>query len=196
MPESDDELIARLLIKDEGAYRLVISRHHGAMVRLARGIVGAGIAEDVVQESWVKAIGGLSRFERRSNLRSWLLRIVRNEAISRLRQQARLPEHESLDCDGLDERFGEGGQWRVPPAAWAQETPESLLAAKQLRSVIERGLSSLPEMQRTVLTLRDGEGLSFGEICNILEISASHARVLLHRGRSRLWALIDEHQRS
>lgn len=195
MHEEDAKLVPKLLAGDEGAYRLAVSIYHGAMIRLARAIAGQAIAEEIVQEAWIKAIGALAAFEGRSSLRLWLLRIVRNEAISRLRQKARTPETDGLDDEALSNRYDENGGWRTPPAIWSLDTPEAILAAKDMRNVIEKALDALPAMQRSVLTLRDIEGLQFEEICNILDLSASNARVLLHRARRHLWGAIDDYQR-
>lgn len=189
----DAELLQRLLSGEQSAFLTMVRNHHAAMRRFARTIVGEASAEEVVQEAWLKFIAGLRNFEARASLKSWLLRIVRNEAISRLRQEAREPATES--ADELDERFGPDGSWRSPPAIWSVDTPEALLAAKDMQAVIDRALAAMPVQQRAVLTLKDTEGLSFDEICNILDISASNARVLLHRGRRRLWSAIDDYQK-
>ncbi len=189
----DAELLPRLLSGEKGAFRALVLNHHAAMTRFARTIVGDTSAEEVVQEAWLKVIGALPKFELRSSLRSWLLRIVRNEAIDRLRKEAREPETDSGDA--LDERHNLDGSWSKPPAIWSAETPEALLAVKDMRAIIEKVLDKMPTTQRAVLTLKDVEGLSFEDICNILEISASNARVLLHRGRRRLWSTIDEYQK-
>jgi RNA polymerase sigma-70 factor (ECF subfamily) len=189
----DAELLPRLLSGDKRAFRALVLNHHAAMTRFARTIVGDASAEEVVQEAWLKVIGALPKFELRSSLRSWLLRIVRNEAIDRLRKEARKTAVESEDA--LNERYSRDGSWSSPPAVWSAETPEALLAVKDMRAIIENALGKMPTTQRAVLTLKDVERLSFEEICNILEISASNARVLLHRGRRRLWSAIDEYQK-
>jgi RNA polymerase sigma-70 factor, ECF subfamily len=185
----DAELLQRLLSGEAGAFRAMVRNHHAAMKRFARAIVGEASAEEVVQDAWLKVVAGLRHFEGRASLRSWLLRIVRNEAISRLRKEAREPETES--AEGFEERYGPDGGWISPPAIWSAETPEALLAAKDMRAIIAKTLEDIPMQQRAVVTLKDVEGLAFNEICNVLEISASNARVLLHRGRRRLWSTID-----
>jgi RNA polymerase sigma-70 factor (ECF subfamily) len=192
--EGDSELLPRLLVGEEEAYRALVSAHHGAMVGLARAIVGDAVAEEVVQEAWLKAMGALAAFEARSSLRVWLLRIVRNEAISRRRAGARLPEHDRLDDTLFAERFAADGHWRPAPALWSLDTPEALLVEKELMGVVDAALGAMPVMQRAVLTLKDVEGLSFEQVCNILDISSSNARVLLHRARRRLWAAIEAYQ--
>jgi RNA polymerase sigma-70 factor (ECF subfamily) len=194
MTDPDDELLPQLLAGEESAYRSLVTANHRTMLRLARAVVGPEAAEEVVQEAWIKAMAALPAFERRSPLRIWLLRIVRNAAIGRLRREARAPETESLDNDARADRYSEDGSWRVPPSAWSLDTPEALLAAGELESVIESTLAAMPEVQRAAITLRDIEGLSFDEICNVLDVSASNARVLLHRARRRLWHAIDTYQ--
>jgi RNA polymerase sigma-70 factor, ECF subfamily len=186
-------LLQRLLAGEKGAFRALVLNHHTAMTRFARAIVGDASAEEVVQEAWLKVVGALPRFELRSSLRSWLLRIVRNEAINRLRKEAREPatEHD----DALEERYNPDGNWRSPPAIWSADTPEALLAAKDMKAIIDKALDEMPTRQRAVLTLKGVEGLSFEDVGSILEISASNARVLLHRGRRRLWSAIDDYQK-
>jgi RNA polymerase sigma-70 factor (ECF subfamily) len=173
--------------------RALVRSHNAAMKRFARTIVGDASAEEVVQEAWLRVVGAVHSFEGRASLRSWLLRIVRNEAISRLRSEARQIETES--ADGLDERYRPDGGWRSPPAIWSVETPEALLALKDMRAIIDKTLAAMPATQRAVLILKNVEGLSFAEICSSLDITARNARVLLHRGRRRLWSAIDGYQK-
>ncbi|HYB09592.1 MAG TPA: RNA polymerase sigma factor [Alphaproteobacteria bacterium] len=195
MNPEDTALLPRLLRNEAAAYRTLVERHHGALRRLARAIVGDALAEEVAQETWIKAIAALPSFEGRSSLRSWLLRIARNEAIDRLRKESRTGESESLEDEVLVDRFAPDGHWRPPPAIWSHETPEALLATRELAAVIDAALHAMPARQRSVLTLRDMDGLDFDEICNILDIPASSVRVLLHRARQRLWMAIDAHER-
>jgi RNA polymerase sigma-70 factor, ECF subfamily len=194
MNPEDTELLPRLLRGEEAAYRALVAAHHGAMRRLARAIVGDALAEEVVQEAWIKAIAALHSFEGRSSLRPWLFRILRNEAIDRLRKESRVLESESLEGEVLVDRFAPDGHWRPPPSIWSNETPESLLAARELAAVIEAAVQTMPATQRAVLTLRDMDGLPFEEICNILDVSASSVRVYLHRARQRVWMAIDAHE--
>ncbi|MDE2227764.1 MAG: RNA polymerase sigma factor [Alphaproteobacteria bacterium] len=189
---ADADPLPPLRAGDETAIRSLVSTYHAAMVRFARTIVGDAGAEEIVQEAWLKVIRALPTFAGRSSLRTWLFAIVRNEAISRLRQDARQPA--TVSTDELSDRFEPDGAWRTPPAAWSLDTPEAALASKDMRDVVARALEGMPATQRAVVTLRDIEGLSFEDISNILVISASNARVLLHRGRQRLWTAIEEYQ--
>lgn len=187
-----DELMSRLRAGDEAAIRTLVSTYHASMVRFAR-TMARDDAEDIVQEAWLKIMRALQGFEGRSSLRTWLFAIVRNEALSRLRQDARRPQ--TTGADEFEDRFGSDGEWHTPPAAWSFDTPEALLASKDMQDLIARTLEGLPPAQRAAVTLRDIEGLSFEEIGNILVISPSNARVLLHRARQLLWAAIDRYQK-
>ncbi|WP_455217767.1 RNA polymerase sigma factor [Kaarinaea lacus] len=191
---SDDELIPKLLAQDEVAYAQVVNAYHGLMVHFARAIVGEAIADEVAQEAWVAVLRALPKFQRRSSLKTWILRIVSNTAKSRLRHESR-----SVSLEGnFDEpivdpaRFKPNAHWSSPPAMWHGETPDALLSSTELRECIDRALDSLPPMQRAAVTLRDMQGLDMETICKILEISESNGRVLLHRGRSCIQMAIEE----
>ena len=196
----DEVLIPKLLEKDESAYREVVKAYHGMMVYVARSIVGEAIADEVAQESWVSVMRALPNFERRSSLKTWILRIVSNTAKSRLRHESRtvnVDDFETLNEPVLNSsRFDHRGHWASPPSVWHGDSPESLLAGTQLQSVIDKALNNLPAIQRSVVTLRDIQGLDMDSICKILDVSESNARVLLHRARSQVREAIDKYQKS
>lgn len=195
---SDDELIPRLLAGDNVAYTQVVTAYHGLMIYLAKAIVGESIADEVAQESWVSVMRALPKFEGRSSLKTWILRIVSNTAKSRLRHESR-----SVSLDGfLDEqpivdpaRFKTNEHWSNPPPMWHADSPDALLASSQLRECIHAALSALPPTQRAALTLRDMQSFDMETICKILEVSESNGRVLLHRARSSIQQAIDEHEK-
>jgi len=194
---ADAELIPKLLAGDETAYAQVVRAYHGLMIHLARAIVGEAFADEVAQEAWVAVLRALPRFERRSSLKTWILRIVSNTAKSRLRHESRSV---SLD-DTMSEqpivdpaRFKSNAHWASPPAMWHADTPDALLASSQLRSCIDAALRALPPMQRAVVSLRDMQGMDMETICKVLEVSESNGRVLLHRARSRIQQAIEEHE--
>jgi RNA polymerase sigma-70 factor (ECF subfamily) len=194
---SDDELIPKLIANDETAYNQVVNAYHGLMVHFARAIVGEAIADEVAQEAWVAVLRALPKFERRSSLKTWILRIVSNTAKSRLRHESR-----SVSLDGnLDQpvidpsRFRPNAHWANPPKMWHADTPEELLSSDELKTCIDKALAALPPMQRAAVALRDMQGLDMETICNILDISESNGRVLLHRGRSSVQMAIEEHEK-
>jgi len=192
---SDDELIPRLLAHEEAAYTQVVSAYHGLMVHLARAIVGTAIADEVAQEAWLAVIKALPRFERRSSLKTWILRIVSNTAKTRLRHESRTVSLEDTlgDQANVDpSQFNTSGRWASPPTVWHADTPDDLLASQELRACIDTALRALPPLQRATLTLRDMQGLNMESICKVLEVSESNGRVLLHRARNRVQAAIEE----
>lgn len=198
MAKFDAELLPRLFAGEEQAYRALISANHRAMLAVARAGGGPAAAEVIAQEAWNKAISALPTFDGRSPLRIWLLRIAHRVAISRSsspKSPARARKTESIYGDALANRFNPDGSWRLPPSAWSLDTPETLLAVAELRSAIDEALAAMPEMQRAVIALKDIEGLSLGDICNVLDILASDARALLRRARQSLWAALDRHHK-
>ncbi|MFV3414422.1 RNA polymerase sigma factor [Pseudomonas nitroreducens] len=190
----DSELLSRLLAGDQQAFRTLVATFQGAMRAVAIAIVGAAHADEVVQDAWLAAVRNLDGFQGRSSLKTWLLTITANTAKSRLRKVRRdvsldeLPApHGSID----DSRFAADGHWSPAPLAWHEDSPEALLAEDELRQCLENTLLSLSELQRSVLLLRERQGLELEEICNLLEVSLSNVRVLLHRARLKVFASVE-----
>jgi len=194
VPADDNELLSRLLAGDQQAFRTLVATYQGAMRAVAIAIVGSAHADEVVQDAWLAAVRNLDGFQGRSSLKTWLLTITANTAKSRLRKVRRdvslddLPApHGSLD----DSRFAADGHWSTAPLAWHEDSPEALLAEDELRECLEKTLLSLSELQRSVLLLRERQGLELDEICNLLEVSLSNVRVLLHRARLKVFATVE-----
>lgn len=195
----DEDKLARIRAGDKTLFADLVREHHRALIALVVPIVGASEAEEVVQNAWFKAHRGIGSFEGRSKIRSWLARIVINEAKLQLRQRKK--ELLFTDCqadegedDALSDRFSPNGSWQSPPREWDMDTPENLLMREDLRDCLEELLEALPSNQRAVLELRDTAGLSFEEICNELPLSTSNVRVVLHRARSRVFKLVDHYE--
>jgi len=195
----DDALVDRILAGDKAALRLLVEREHTTLIRFARAITrDQDLAEEVVQDSWVRIHRGLARFEKRSSLRTWMARIVINRAKTLAVRAARwvpLDSEAEAHEDPIDPGcFSARGFWTPSraPTRWHAETPERLLDRQQLRAAIEAQIEGLPAGQRAVLTLRDLEGWNSEEVCNALEISESNQRVLLHRARARVRAALEE----
>lgn len=193
---SEQELISKLIDGDEAAFRDIVMALHVPMTYVARAIVGQDAAADVVQDAWIMAIKALPSFEGRSSLKTWLLSIVANAAKGRLRKEARVVAMgDAQDIENLDnQRFTDDGRWANPPRLWHVDTPERILGSEQLREQIFKAIDELPPTQRAVLVLRDMEEVALSDICNILAISDSNCRVLLHRARTRLWQIIEQLQ--
>ncbi|MBI4715922.1 MAG: sigma-70 family RNA polymerase sigma factor [Nitrospirae bacterium] len=195
----ESRLLEALRRGDEEAFSTLLDRHHGSLLRLAMNFVqGRDVAEEVVQETWRGVLEGLDRFEGRSSLKTWIFRILVNRAKSRGVRESRTVPFSSLAGSGEGDEepavnperfFNQGpraGHWIAPPHSWDAETPERLLLSKESREYIERAIAALPDGQRVVILMRDVEGIDSGEVCNILGISETNQRVLLHRARSKV----------
>ena len=198
-PLEETHLLDRLRSGDEAAFASLVDRHHNSLLRLAMAYVSdRSIAEEVVQETWIGVLEGLDRFEGRSSLKTWIFRILTNKAKTRSIRESRHVSFSPLGSadDGSDEpvvnpaRFQQTGywvdHWAVLPAKWEEVTPEKLLLSKESGLYIEKAIDTLPLSQKQVLVMRDVEGISAEEVCNILGLSETNQRVLLHRARSKV----------
>ncbi|MGH3208976.1 MAG: RNA polymerase sigma factor, partial [Trebonia sp.] len=184
--DADVSLLRRLRDGDEQAFVALVERYHSSMLRLALSFVSSqAVAEEVVQDTWLAVLRGLSRFEERSSLRTWLFTILVNRARTTGVREARTVPVADAGPAVDASRFGPSGAWAVPPEHWVEEAENRIDAAK-LSQLLRGGLDGLPGRQREVVLLRDVEGLSSTEVCDVLAISEANQRVLLHRGRSKL----------
>jgi RNA polymerase sigma-70 factor, ECF subfamily len=195
---SDAELVTALLAGDSGAFSDVVAAMAPTMARVARTIVRSeALVDEVVQEAWLAILHALPRFEGRSSLRTWMLRILVNRARTRAVREARSVPFSALGNEDDDDvvspdRFDAHGHWRAPIASWSAD-PEALASDRQVVSLVEAAIEHLPERQRLVLVLRDVEGWSSDEVRNALELSETNQRVLLHRARAKVRAAIEPH---
>lgn len=184
---------------DESAFSILVERHHSALLRLAMAHVSdRSIAEEVVQETWIGVMEGLDRFEGRSSLKTWIFRILTNKAKTRGVRESRHVSFSPLAAadDGSDEPAVESarfrttghwaGYWASYPPPWDENTPEKLLLSKEGTTFLEQAIEALPPKLRQIIIMRDVEGLNSEEACNVLGISETNQRVLLHRARSKV----------
>ena len=148
------------------------------------------VAEEVVQDAWLGFLRGLSRFEGRSSVRTWLFRILVNRARSAGVRESRTLAVSDLTATVDAARFDATGHWLDPPEHWS-DLVDDRLAAERMAGLVRTAIADLPGRQREVVTLRDIEGLSSEEVCGVLEITDANLRVLLHRGRSRVRQLLE-----
>lgn len=195
---TETDLIERLLRREPEACAAWVREHHGRLVVVARSIVGEAQAEEVVQEAWIAAFRALAQFEGRAALRTWLTRIVINAARARLRVQKRMPTVSLDEDDGenlpLSERFDISGHWAPALAGWEADSPEEILSREQLADCLKFYLGELPPAQQTALLLRDQYGFGFAEIAESLATTEANVRVLLHRARLKLLAVINRYE--
>jgi RNA polymerase sigma-70 factor (ECF subfamily) len=189
--DADLPLLLRLRAGDEQAFSTLVERYHTSLLRLALSFVSSqAVAEEVVQDTWLAVLRGLDRFEERSSLRTWLFTILVNRARSTGVREARSVPVADAGPVVDASRFGPAGGWAVPPEHWIEEA-ENRVDAVKLSELLRGGLSQLPARQREAVLLRDVEGLSSAEVCQVLAVSEANQRVLLHRGRSRLRQLLE-----
>jgi RNA polymerase sigma-70 factor (ECF subfamily) len=185
---------------DDAAFLALVDRYSTSLLRLALTYVrNRQIAEEVVQEAWLGVLLGLNRFEGRSTVKTWLYRILINRAKTRAEREGRSVPFSALEEFDLEldrpsvepDRFLPPdhpqwpGHWASFPPSW-DGVPEERLLAQETRACLREAIEALPTQQRQVVTLRDIEGWQADEVCNILEISETNQRVLLHRARSKI----------
>jgi RNA polymerase sigma-70 factor, ECF subfamily len=191
---------------DESAFRTLIDRHASSMQRLARLYVADdGAAEEVCQETWLAVLQGIGRFEGRSSLRTWIYRILVNRAKTRGVRDGRFISLTDLGDAAVEDdepavdpgRFRSPGEpyaggWREFPRPWPH-LPEDHVLSQEMREQIEVAIQALAPGQRTVIWLRDVEGWSAAEVCNVLGLSETNQRVLLHRARSKVRGALESY---
>jgi RNA polymerase sigma-70 factor, ECF subfamily len=201
----DLRTVEALRAGDERIFRELVERYHASLIRVALMYVRTrAVAEEVVQETWIGVLRSLPRFEGRSSLRTWIFRILANQARTRARREARSVPFSSLagvddDSPTVDpDRFLPAehpafpGHWASPPRSWGA-LPEEELLARETRERVLAAIDDLPGSQRMVISLRDVEGWSSEEVCDLLEISEGNQRVLLHRARAKVRGALEEY---
>lgn len=193
----DLALLEALRRGDESAFESLVDRYSRMLLRVAMMYVpGRAIAEEVVQETWLGFLESLDRFEGRSSLKTWLFRILMNTARKRGGRERRSipfstawqsePDKPAVDPSRFrsdNERWPH--RWLDGPSDWDTIPEQKLLSDETLRHVHE-AIDTLPPSQREVITLRDVEGWSSQEVCNVLGLTETNQRVLLHRARAKV----------
>lgn len=196
--DTDRQLLDGLRHGDNDAFAALIERYQTAMLRVARMYLPTQtLAEEAVQDTWIAVFKGLPRFEGRSSLKTWVFSILMNRAKTIAQREGRIVQVE-WETDNTDEpavppdRFQSAsdpypGHWNELefPHSW-DALPESVLLSRETLDRIEEAIATLPASQRLVITMRDVEMLTSDEVCNILGITETNQRVLLHRARSKV----------
>jgi RNA polymerase sigma-70 factor (ECF subfamily) len=198
---SDEETLAALQRGDETVFVELVRQHQALMMRVAlRYVRNRTVAEEVVQETWLGVLNGLERFEGRAALKTWMLRILTNRAITRAQREGRAVPFSSLGDDGDGEPLVDPDRFRPESDRWAggwkafpQPLPEERLLERETLAMIDAAIAELPERQHTVIVMRDIEGWTAEEVCQSLEISEANQRVLLHRARSKVRSCLESY---
>lgn len=200
----DGSVIDALRHGDEGAFARLVDQYHPSLRRVARlYIANRAVADEVVQDTWLGVIQGIWAFERRSSLKTWIFRILINRAKTRAAREGRIVPVPRFDAaieaaeagsapdhfQPVDHPTEPGRRTHPPPDLGA--SPERWLLAQEARQHLQSAIAALPEHQRLVLILRDVEGCSTEEVCNALGFQATNTRVLLHRARAKVRAVLE-----
>jgi RNA polymerase sigma-70 factor (ECF subfamily) len=200
---ADSATVAALRRGDGVAFTALVKLHQPGFLRIARAWVrDAAAAGEVVQAAWLAALESIERFEGRSSLRTWLYGILVNVARAHVRAERREMPMSALVDDEVTEGgpsveperfFPEGhqwaGHWNAMPAPFPG--PDKALERRELRDTLQAAIAELPVIQQQLIVLCDVEGLTGEEACNILGMTGTHQRVLLHRARSRVRAMLE-----
>ena len=174
----EDAVAAEQLVRDNIAWMLALAE---------RMLRDRSLAEDAVQEAFISALRGLSRFEGRSSIKTWLHRITVNASLTKLRQLKRLGE-KSID-EYLPEFDRQDCRIEAPWSYLA--SVQEILENAELQARVNAGIDELPDSYRIVLQLRDIEGYATSEVAALLEISEANVKVRLHRARAALKKLLE-----
>ncbi|MFL5483566.1 MAG: RNA polymerase sigma factor [Gemmatimonadaceae bacterium] len=204
--DKDADIVAGLKRGEERAFVALLQRYQPPLLRLA--IVycrNLAVAEEIVQDTWLGVIRGIGKFEERATFKTWLFQILVNRARTRAAQEGRAGSFSTLNEEaeapgepavsperfrGADDQWA--NNWAVPPQSWGESSDARLLGG-EIMELIQQAISTLPPAQQQVITLRDVEGWPTEDVCNVLIISETNQRVLLHRARSRVRALLERH---
>jgi RNA polymerase sigma-70 factor (ECF subfamily) len=178
---SDAELTVLARQRDEGAIRAITQRYNRRLYRVVRAILrNDADAEDVVQETYLRALTGLEQFRGDAALGTWLTRIAMNEALGRLRRQ-----RPTVDWDSHGDQRLQAEIIQFPFSAIAND-PERTMAQSQVRNILEHAIDELPDAFRLVFMARIVEGMSIEETAELLALKPETVKTRLHRARSLL----------
>jgi len=179
----DERAVTRFLAGDVTGFEQIVKHYSSTIFSLAARLVGPSEAEDVVQETFLRAYRGLERFRGESSLKTWLYAIALNRARARHGTLARL---KALFASPAPSAGGDDIVSLIDGAADPGATPEESSMRRQERTRLRAAMSRLPEDFRAAVVLRDLEGLSYGEIADTLAVPIGTVRSRIARGRALL----------
>ena len=184
---SDEELLVRARLRDERAVRAITLRYNRRLYRVARSILrNDSEAEDVVQETYVRAFTRLDLFRGEAAFGTWLTRIAINDALGRLRRR-----RPTVDWESHGENRIQAEIIQFPGLAAAND-PERTMARSEIRDVLEHAIDDLPDLFRVVFVTRVIEGMNVEETAELLGLQPETVKTRLHRARLLLRATLEE----
>jgi RNA polymerase sigma-70 factor (ECF subfamily) len=173
---SDEEIVDRVKGGEIALYEIIMRRYNQRLYRVARAVLRDDAeAEDVMQDAYVRAYQHLDQFAGRSLFSTWLTRIALHEALSRLRLRNRNQQFDDI---------GRAGESSMNNMVESSPDPEQNASRAELSHLLEEALLGLPEQLRTVVMLRDVEGMSTAETASALDLTEDNVKIRLHRGRA------------
>lgn len=195
-PLSDEEIVKRVLLGNTEAFDTLVLRYQDKVYNLLVRMSGSeAAAEDLAQETFLKAYRALASFRQGSAFYTWLFRIAANSAFTRRRTEGRRKAHEGVSLDdggaGSGKTNGSGGDendggLKSKLADRSQPDPGANLEREAIRQRIQEGLAELDGNDRDVIVLRDIEGLDYDAIAEVLKITRAAVKSRLHRARLEL----------
>lgn len=185
--QSDQDLVRRARARDEVAVRAITQRYNRRLFRVARSILRDDAeAEDVVQESYVRAFTGLAQFRGDAAFGTWITRIAMNEALGRLRRR-----RPTVDWESYGENRTTAQVVNFPISA-ASNDPEQTMAQSEIRDILERAIDDLPDAFRAVFVARLVEDMTVEETADLFGLKPETVKTRLHRARSLLQDALDK----
>jgi RNA polymerase sigma-70 factor, ECF subfamily len=176
---SDEDVVARVIEGDTALFELLMRRHNQRIYRVARAILRDDAeAEDVMQDTYVRAYQHLNQFEGRAKFSTWLTRICVHEALARAERRGRF---ESFSSDDMN---FDGDPMAYVPSK--DRNPEQQASNRELGDLLEKAILALPDTYRTVIMMRDIEEMTTAETAEVLAITEENVKVRLHRARMLL----------
>jgi RNA polymerase sigma-70 factor (ECF subfamily) len=180
-PRDETQMIAAILAGDTQLYHHLIRPYERSVYMMALSYMkNEADAEDVAQEAFLKAFHHLATFRSESKFSTWLVGIALNEARSRLRREG------VLRMDSLDDTTEDGGHISPTVLRDWREVPSEALERKEVRQMLQKAITGLPEKYREVFILRDVEEMDIFETAAALSITVANVKVRLHRARLML----------
>jgi RNA polymerase sigma-70 factor (ECF subfamily) len=180
--ETDEQLVVRARAGEGTAFELLMRRHNQRVYRVVRSILRDGAEiEDVIQQAYLQAFQHLDQFGGNARWSTWVCRIAINEALARIRQRGRFVSIDAASEDAMSD-----------VSKGPNLDPERAAAGRELGHLVEHAIDGLPDIYRSVLILREIEGMTTEEAASVLEIEIDAVKTRLHRARAALRAAIED----